>query len=450
VSFSSDFVWGAATSSYQIEGGADADGKGPSVWDVFARTPGKVWNGQTGDVACDHYHLYEQDVKLMAEIGLKAYRFSLSWPRILPEGVGAVNEAGLAFYDRLVDALLAAGIEPWVTLFHWDYPYALYNRGGWLNPASSDWFAEYAGVVVDRLSDRVTHWMTLNEPQCTVTLGHQIGEHAPGLKLPISEVLQVAHNCLLAHGKAVGVIRAGAKKTPTVGWAPVGVIHEPATDAPADLDAARLAMFGFQEESLWTNSWFSDPAVLGHYPADGLEVFGADVPTIRPGDMETICQPLDFYGVNIYNSLPVRMSDDGRWEQAPRPVGYAMMHSDWAVQPTALYWGPKLLHERYGLPIIVTENGFNSHDWVSLDGAVHDPGRIDFLHRYLREYRRAAADGVPLAGYFQWSLMDNFEWAHGYRLRFGLIHVDYPTQTRTLKDSASWYRDVIAANGENL
>ncbi|NLF32633.1 MAG: beta-glucosidase [Planctomycetes bacterium] len=450
VSFSSDFVWGAATASYQIEGGFDADGKGLSVWDVFTHTPGKIWYGQTGDVACDHYHRYREDVALMQSIGLQGYRFSISWPRVLPEGVGAVNEAGLAFYDRLVDALLAAGVQPWVTLFHWDFPYALYTRGGWLNPASSDWFAEYAGVVVDRLGDRVTHWMTLNEPQCTAMLGHKNGHNAPGVMLPMREVLQVTHHVLLAHGKAVQVIRARAKAAPTVGWAPVGVIREPVTDSPDDVQAARQAMFAFREPGLWNNTWYTDPAVLGHYPADGLAQFGADAPTIRPGDMETICQPLDFYGANIYNAAPVRMGPDGQWQDAPRAPGHPITHNDWPVTPGALYWGPKLLHERYGLPIVVTENGMTGHDWVDLDGAVHDAARIDFLRRYLRQYRRAADEGIPLAGYFHWSLMDNFEWAHGFRYRFGLIHVDYTTQKRTPKDSAAWYREVIATNGANL
>jgi beta-glucosidase len=450
MSFRTDFVWGAAAASYQIEGAPTADGKGSSVWDMFVRQPEKIWEGHTGDTACDHHRLYREDVALMRDIGLRAYRLSVSWPRVLPSGEGTVNTAGLGFYDRLVDELLAAGIQPWVTLFHWDYPRELFLRGGWLNPDSPKWFSEYTTAVVDRLSDRVTHWMTFNEPQCFVGMGHFSGEHAPGLRLGLSETLLAGHHVLLAHGLAVQTIRARAKTPPSIGWAPVGVAYTPATDTPEDRNAALQGMAAVYPGSVWNNTWWADPAILGHYPEEGLRVYGNAVPRHPDSDMATIRQPLDFYGANIYSGPPVQAGPAGREIAAPTGAGHPHTHILWKITPAALYWGPKFLHERYGLPIVITENGLSLPDWVSLDGAVHDAQRIDFLHRYLRELRRAAADGMDIRGYFHWSIMDNFEWAEGYKHRFGLIHVDYETQKRILKDSARWYRDVITSNGSLL
>lgn len=440
MTFPANFTWGAAAASYQIEGGALDDGKGLSVWDMMCRTPGRVWQGDTGDMSCDHYHRYADDAKLMGEIGLQAYRLSISWPRVMPEGTGAVNEKGLAFYDRLVDALLENNIQPWVTLFHWDYPYELYKRGGWLNPASSDWFADYAAVIVDRLSDRVAHWMTVNEPQCFIGLGHQSGEHAPGLKLGLSDVLLAGHNSLLAHGKATQVIRARSKIASKVGAAPVGSVKIPASDSREDIEKARAAMFAVNNKDFWNNSWFADPMVFGRYPDDGLALMAADMPAIGANDLSTIGQPLDFYGANIYNGA---MS-------VPQPDGPALTTMEWRMTPESLYWGPKFLYERYGLPIVVTENGMANTDWVHRDGKVHDPQRIDFVGRYLAEFERAIDDGVAAEGYFLWSIMDNFEWAHGYKRRFGLIYVDYETGERIPKDSAYWYGDVIKSNGASL
>ena len=450
MSFSADFTWGAAAASYQIEGAARADGKGPSVWDALCRQPNKIKNGHRGETACHHYHRYEEDVALMAELGLKAYRLSLSWPRILPAGRGPVNEAGLEFYERLVDALLQAGIEPWVTLFHWDYPYALYREGGWLNPASPDWFAEYAQVAVGRLSDRVAHWLTLNEPQCFIGLGHQTGEHAPGLRLGFADVLTATHHALLAHGKGVQAIRARARRPATVGFAPVGVTYIPATADPADVEAARKRMFAVSGKHCWNNTWFADPVVLGAYPQDGLQRFAADMPEMGPTDMETIAQPLDFYGVNVYHGEVVRATRGGGVQTVPYPAGGPRTAMDWPVTPQALYWGPRFLYERYGLPLVVTENGMANCDWVQEDGRVRDPQRIDYVRAYLRAYRRAAADGVDARGYFLWSIMDNFEWTEGYDKRFGLIYVDYDTGRRVPKDSARWYGRVIASNGAVL
>lgn len=448
--FPSSFVWGAAAASYQIEGAAWDDGKGPSVWDLFCRQPGKVWQGNTGDIACDHYHRYQEDVRLMKELGLEAYRFSISWPRVLPEGVGAVNERGMSFYDRLVDTLLAHDIQPWVTLFHWDYPHALFRRGGWLHSDSSDWFAAYAQLVVDRLSDRVGWWITQNEPQCYIGLGHLTGEHAPGLRLGFADVLQAAHNSLLAHGKAVQVIRSRAKRKPSVGAALVGVVKIPATEREEDVAAARDATFAITERNCSTNTWFADPMLWGKYPEDGLRLFADSLPEIGPADMGTICQPLDFYGVNIYFGEVVRAGDVGRWESVPLPTGPALTTMEWPVTPEALFWGPKFFYERYGLPIAVTENGMANCDWVGSDGQVHDPQRIDFLGRYLNAYRRAISEGVPGIAYFVWSILDNFEWAQGYKQRFGLVYVDYKTQARVVKDSACWYREVIASCGGNI
>ena len=443
--FPKDFLWGAATSSYQIEGAVAIDGKGPSVWDAYCRAAGAIEDATTGESACDHYHRLDEDVALMSRLGIDAYRFSVSWPRVLPDGIGAASEKGLAFYDRLVDQLLAAGIRPFVTLFHWDYPLALYQRGGWLNPDSPKWFAEYATLLTERLSDRVSDWMTHNEPQCFVGLGHSVGRHAPGLKLPLQDVLLVSHNSLLAHGHAVRAIRAGAKTTPNIGWATVAHVKYPATDSARDLEAAKAAQFGMNEEDwFWSVSWFGDPMHLGAYPEHALRMFGARMPKIGPHDMETIHAPLDYIGLNIYSGTPFRAGEKG-----PEPVRHAGGHAhtdmDWFVTPEALRWGPVLTGERYNVPSYITENGMANLDWVMTDGAVHDPQRIDFLHRYLTQLEAAADAGADVRGYFHWSLLDNFEWGHGYKKRFGLIHVDFETRERTPKDSFEWYRNWISA-----
>lgn len=447
--FPNGFVWGAASSAYQIEGAARTDGRTDSVWDVFSRTPGMVHAGHTGEVACDHYNKMPEDVALMKSLGIKHYRFSISWSRVMPDGVGRINEKGLAFYDKLVNELLAAGIVPWVTLFHWDYPQALYRRGGWQSPESPTWFAEYAKVIVDRLSDRVTHWMTINEPQIFLGHGHLSGTQAPGLKLSIPEFLRAGHHALMAHGTAVQVIRAHAKKPPIIGWAPCGRVDFPATESPADVNAARDKMFEVFAKDAWNNSWWADPVVLGRYPESGIKLFGADMPKFPDRDMQLIRQPIDFYGVNIYNGTAYRAGEDGKAVEVPHPVGGPLTAFRWPITPPSLYWGPRFLHERYGLPIIITENGMANLDWVSSDGAVHDPQRIEYTRTYLRELARATREGHA-TGYFHWSILDNFEWAEGYAMRFGLIHVDYATQKRTPKDSAKWYAKVIASNGASL
>lgn len=449
-SFPDNFVWGAATASYQIEGAAYEDGKGLSIWDVFCRRPGAIYEGHTGDIACDHYHRFRDDVALMKTIGLKGYRFSISWPRVLPEGVGTVNPKGLAFYDALVDELLAAGIQPWVTLYHWDLPYSLYLRGGWLNPEIPNWFADYTRLIVEKLSDRVTHWMTLNEVQVFIGTGLKEGYHAPGLRLDWPEILRAAHHALLAHGRAVQVIRAVSRQPAQVGWAPVGLTFIPASEREEDIQAARQAMFSITRPETWNNTWWADPIIFGHYPEDGWRVFGTAVPDFPASDMDIIATPIDFYGANCYFGFPVRAGQDGNPEPVPWPPGSPLNFYYWHIHFDALYWAARFLYERYQKPIVITENGLGGMDWVHRDGQVHDPQRVDYTARHLAGLKQAIREGVPVQGYFHWSLMDNFEWQEGYRQRFGLIYVDFTTQKRILKDSAQWYREVIQKNGANL
>lgn len=451
--FRKDFIWGAATASYQIEGAYNEDGKGLSVWDAFSHTPGKVYEGHTGDVACDHYHHVEEDVQLMADMGVKNYRFSIAWPRLLPEGTGKVNQKGIDFYNRLLDALGEKGIRPFVTLFHWDYPLALQHRGAWTNPDSVKWFTDYAALCAEKFGDRVKDFITFNEPACFIGLGYGNGEHAPGLVHAMCDYVPMCHHVNVAHGKTVQLLRElvpGAR----VGFAPNSNPCIPETESQADIDAARKAYFSCGDTLMgmnWSVAWWSDPAMLGEYPADALNAAGHFLPKGWEKDMATIHQPLDFYGHNIYSGRIIRAADNERgWEAPLLAPGYPHTAMDWPVTPDALYWGAKFLTERYKTPFIITENGMAGLDWVSVDGQVHDPARQDFLHRYLRAYRRAADDGVDVAGYFQWSLMDNFEWAFGYNRRFGLVHVDYQTQKRTVKDSGWWYKQVMETNGENL
>lgn len=450
--FKKDFVWGAATASYQIEGAAYEGGKGLSVWDVFSKQPGKVFEGHNGDEACDHYHRYKDDIALMKQIGLKAYRFSISWPRILPAGTGAVNPKGIEFYSNLIDELLANGIEPYITLYHWDYPYALHKLGGWLNPDSPKWFENYAKIVAEQYSDRVSHFITFNEPQCFIGAGYYNGGHAPGLKCSDKDLLQMTHNVLLAHGLAVRALRQNAKQDLVIGYAPCGSADFPASQSADDIEAARMRYFAVDGLPEWTQSvsWWNDPLFLGCYPEEGLKRFGSDMPQIGADDFKIIGEPIDFLGQNIYCGNEVKMGSDGQPELLKRYPGAPRTAMNAPITPQSLYWAPKFLSERYGKPILITENGLSCHDVISLDGRVHDPNRIDFLTRYLREYRRAADDGVDLMGYFAWSLMDNFEWALGYSERFGMIYVDYPTQKRVIKDSGHWYRTVIESNGETL
>ena len=453
MSFKKDFIWGAATASYQIEGAAFEGGKGLSIWDRFSHEPGRVLEGHTGDVACDHVHRVREDVALMKAMGVKNYRFSLSWPRLIPDGVGEVNEEGAAFYDTLIDELLAAGIRPFVTLFHWDDPAALQARGAWENPDSPAWFEAYVTVCARRFGDRVKDFITFNEPQCFIGLGYGKGEHAPGYRLPLSATVPMSHHVLKAHGLAVRALRTLVPGV-RVGYAPCGNPCIPATESQADIEAARRAYFAVNDDpTFWAFnvSWWSDPALLGRYPEQGLRLLGRYLPEGWERDMALIHQPLDYYCQNIYNGVVIRAADNDRgFEEGPQPVGHPKTAIQWPITPEALYWGPRFLYERYRTPFVITENGMSSHDVVSLDGQVHDPQRQDYMHRYLLALRRAAEDGVDVAGYFAWSLMDNFEWAYGYTERFGLTYVDYATQERIVKDSFRWYKTVMEANGETL
>lgn len=451
--FKNDFIWGAATSSYQIEGAAFEDGKGLNIWDVYCQEEGKVYSQHTGEVACDHYHRYQEDVALMKLMGMKAYRFSINWARIIPSGVGEVNLNGIEFYNKLIDELISNGIEPFITLYHWELPYELYKKGGWLNEESVEWFGYYAETVAKYFSDRVTKFFTFNEPQCFVGLGFLTGEHAPGLKLPIKDTFQMAHNVLKAHGQAVISLRKYAKQKIEIGYAPTGTMSYPETNKPEDIEAARQHLFSLPDDLsnwTWNVAWFSDPVFLGLYPEEGLKKYKKYLPNITEEDMKLIAQPLDFMGENIYNGHMVRAGIDGKAEVVERYEGFPTTACDWPITPESLYWGPKFLQERYKLPIYISENGLSCHDVISCDGKVHDPDRINFLNRYLLALRQAATDGVDIRGYFQWSLMDNFEWARGYAERFGLVFVDFETQQRIVKDSGFWYRDVIKSNGETL
>ena len=450
--FRKDFIWGSATASYQIEGAWNEAGRGLSVWDVFCHEKGNVAEGHTGDIACDHYHRFREDVRLMRELGIKAYRFSISWTRIFPKGTGEINEEGVRFYSELLDELIANGIEPYITLFHWDYPYELHCKGSWLNDESVMWFADYAAKIAELYSDRCKNFITFNEPQCFIGLGYLNGSHAPGLKHSYRDIFRMCHNTLKAHGAAVIALRANAKQPLNIGYAPTCTADYPLTDSPEDIEAARCSFFAcppLGPRVMWSTAWWSDPVMLGHYPADGLELYKNYLPEITEEDMKLISQPIDFYAQNIYNGKAIVSDGKGGFAFAPKTIGASKTAIQWSVTPECLRWGPRFLYERYGCPVVITENGMSAHDVVSLDGKVHDPNRIDFLHRYLLELEKAADDGADIRGYFLWSFMDNFEWAKGYTERFGIVYVNYETQERIPKDSAYWYRDWIKANSES-
>ena len=452
--FSKDFVWGAATASYQVEGAAFEGGKPLSIWDVFSHEEGKVYDNQNGDVSCDQYHRFPEDIAIMKSLGIQAYRFSVSWARVLPDGTGKVNPEGLAYYDALVDALLAAGITPYMTLYHWDLPYALHLRGGWLNPEIAEWFYEYAKLIGTHFKGRVKNYFTINEMHCVLGLGYYRGLHAPGLKVGKKDFFQIWKNLLLAHGYAVKALRETSTSDTRISYAANGGIFSPASDAAEDIEAAKQLSFEVLsndlEDASWTPALTSDPIYLGQLPKGLAEHFGQWLPPISQEEFELISQPLDFYAHNIYNSHLARLGAGGVPEVVGFRPGSARTSNQWPVTPGALYWAPKFLYERYGKPIVISENGMSCHDTISLDGKVHDPNREDFLHRYLLEYRRAAEDGVDLRGYFEWSLLDNFEWAEGYRERFGIVYVDYATQQRIPKDSAYFYKKIIETNGACL
>lgn len=445
--FPDDFFWGAATSAYQIEGSHNADGKGPSVWDTFCQRPGVIVAGHTGNVAADHVRRFREDVALMRELGLQAYRFSLSWSRILPNGVGAVNESGLRFYEELLDALLEAGIRPLVTLFHWDYPQALADQGGWLHPDSPLWFEEYARVVATRLGSRVQDWITLNEPGIYLNLGSFEGTHAPGLKLTKAEMLTCYKHTFLSHGRAVAVLRELSPGS-RVSIAPHCVCGEPIDESEPHVAAAREYTFGESapERAFWQQRLYVDPVIQGEWPEKMSQDLAPDWELPSSSEMALMSPPLDYFCINFYSSPLIQAGKEGV-EVVPDPPGMARTLFDWPMRERGLYYATKFHHERTNLPIVISENGLSCMDWVALDGCVHDPQRIDFLRRYLGQLHRATQDGIPVLGYCHWSLLDNFEWADGYRQRFGLIHVDFQTQKRTIKDSGYAYARWIQQNG---
>jgi len=437
------FMWGSATASYQVEGAVNEDGRGPSIWDTFSHTPGKVVENATGDVADDHYHRYKEDIQLMKSLGVKTYRFSIAWPRVFPSGSGSPNPKGLDFYNRLVDELLANGIQPFATLYHWDLPQALQdNGGGWESRDTSKAFGDYAGYVAERLSDRVNHFFTINEFGAFVELGYRVGIHAPGLKLPPGRFNQTRHHAVLGHGLAVQAIRAKGKAGTKVGLAENMTICVPVLETAEHIDAAGRA-------ARELNAPYMTVIQEGKYTDAYLKLAGADAPKYTPEDLKIISSPLDFVGINIYTPTYIRAdSSPAGFAFVPPPKSYPHMASSWLnIGPEALYWGPRHVAKLWNVKeIYITENGCSSSDIPAADGVVYDTDRVMFLRNYLTQLQRATADGVPVKGYFLWSLMDNFEWADGYTNRFGLHYVDYATQKRTPKLSARFYKEVIAKN----
>lgn len=441
--FPQGFLWGSATAAYQVEGAATEDGRSPSIWDTFSKLPGKTVNGATGDVADDHYHRYKEDIGLMKALGVKSYRFSIAWSRVFPDGTGKPNPKGLDFYNKLVDELVAAGITPFATLYHWDLPQILQDKfGGWESRETSKAFAEYAGYTVGKLSDRVKHFFTINEFGAFVELGYRIGIHAPGLKLPAGRFNQTRHHAVLGHGLAVQAMRANAKPGTKIGLAENLSVCVPVIETPDHIEAAGRA-------TREVNAQYMTVIQEGKYTDQYLEDTGSDAPKFTQEDLKTISSPLDFVGINIYQPRYVRADESKRgYAEVPHPTSFPHMASSWLfIGPEVLYWGPRHVSRLWGAKeIYITENGCSSSDIPAADGKVYDTDRVMFLRNYLSQLQRATSDGVPVKGYFLWSLMDNFEWADGYTNRFGLHYVDYKTQKRTPKLSAEFYKEVIKRN----
>jgi beta-glucosidase len=438
--FPDGFLWGCATASYQIEGAVGEDGRKPSVWDTFSHTPGKTFQGDTGDVADDSYHRYKEDIQLLKNLGVKVYRLSVAWTRVFPDGTGAPNPKGLDYYNRVVDELLKNNIQPYVTMFHWDLPQAL--PGGWQSRDTSKAFAEYAGYVAKQLSDRVQHFFTTNEFVCFTDLSYKTGKFAPGMKLPPAQVNQVRHNGILAHGLGVQAIRANAKAGTRVGLAENATVYVPVIEDEANIKAAR-------EATRQGNAPFLTALMEGKYTSEYLAQEGANAPKVEPGDMKAISSPLDFVGLNVYTPEYVRADGSAAgYELIKRPASFPRMASDWLyIGPEVIYWGVRNVCDLWKpKAVYITENGCSSDDVLTAAGQVEDTDRVMYLRNHLTHLHRATAEGYPVKGYFLWSLLDNFEWADGYSKRFGLHYVDYKTQARTPKLSAQWYREVIAGN----
>ncbi len=440
--FPKDFLWGAATAAYQVEGATYEGGRGLSIWDEFSAMPGKVYRGHTGLTAANHYHLMEEDVALVAQLGLDSYRFSIAWPRVLPEGRGALNNAGLDFYERLIDELLSKGIKPFVTLYHWDLPLTLHKAGGWLNRDTALAFADYAEIVARRIGDRVVSWTTLNEPWCSAYLGYGIGIHAPGIK-DRQAAINAGHHLLLAHGLATQRLRACLAPT-----AQVGITLNFTPLYPADDRAETLR--DIERGDSFTNRWFLDPLVRGHYPDGLFDAFGAAAPPMQENDLALIATPIDFLGVNNYTRSVVRGAETpplaDAYECIQPVAGACYTETPWEIYPQGLTDLLVRLHREYGLQsLYVTENGAAFDDRWDGDNGIRDPRRIAFVESHIRAIAAALEQQVPLRGYFVWSLLDNFEWAEGYSKRFGIVYVDYPTQRRIIKDSGHWYEAFLAA-----
>ena len=442
--FPKDFLWGTATSSYQIEGAVNEDGRGRSIWDTFSHTPGKIEDGSNGDRANEHYHRYKEDVRLIKDLGVKAYRFSIAWPRVFPEGTGAPNPKGLDFYNRLIDELLANGIEPYATLYHWDLPQALQDRvGGWQSSDTSKAFADYAGYVAERLSDRVKNFFTLNEAGRFLTFGYGWGVDAPGLNLPLAQLNQTRHHVVLGHGLAVQAIRASARAGTKVGPAENISACVPAINTPENIRATEMA-------TRELNSGLLGVMLEGKYTEGFLEYAGAAAPKFTAEELKIIGSPNDFVGLNIYAPQYYIVASDRKpgWAVLPFPASFPHMNSEWLrIAPEVIYWAPRIAAKIWNIDTIyISENGTSSEDKLTADGKVYDLDRISFLRNYLTQLQRATSEGVPVRGYFLWSLMDNFEWIFGYEKRFGLYRVDFETQARVPKLSAEFFRDVVARN----
>lgn len=439
--FPENFLWGAASAAFQVEGARNEDGKTDSIWDATGE--GHIKRNANGDVTCDHYHRYKEDVALMKELGLKSYRFSVSWPRVMP-GRGVINEKGLQFYKDLADELVKAGIEPFCTLYHWDLPMWVYNEGGWENPQIIEDFTEYAKVVIDALSDKVRYWMTFNEPACFIGFGYFEGRQAPfklsrmSKEQKFRDLAHISKNVLLCHGRGVQMIRERSKLAdPQIGFALNARNFVAYDETEAGIEKARNEMFDIEKGFSMAASWWADPMVLGKAPKYLNEILTKE-------ELKFISQPLDYFGYNVYfanNYNADAKAPDLGWAGMPRT------QTGWAITPKVLYWSPKFLYERYKLPILITENGMSNLDFVMRDGKVHDPQRIDYMYRYLSALHQAIEEGIPVIGYTAWSIMDNFEWAEGFDPRFGLIYVDYKTLERIPKDSFYWYKGVILNGG---
>lgn len=440
--FPKDFLWGVATAAYQIEGGPRENGKGESIWDRFSHIPGKIIDGRNGDAACDHYHLYPQDIRLMKELGIQTYRLSISWPRIFPEGQGRPNPGGIEFYKKLIRLLLQNDIKPAVTLFHWDLPQKLQDMGGWANREVTEYFAQYARYVFKELGELVPIWITINEPSVYAFVGHNEGRHAPGIT-DFSTALQVSHHLLLGHGQAVAAYREMGLKG-EIGLSQNMTPMYPASEKESDRIAAR------RSDGYW-NRWFNDPVFKGEYPQDMLEWYSTRVvlPEITPQDLKIISTPVDFLGLNHYFGSRVKQ-DETQWPLESREdyIGEYRTETGWGINPDCCYDLLKRLGQDYpGVKIYVTENGCAMKDMINRDGEVLDDNRVDYLYQYLHSAHQAIREGVNIAGYYIWSFMDNFEWAEGFTRRFGIVYVDYPTQRRIVKKSGYWYKEVIKNHG---